>query len=146
MLRIIKILVIFTLVVNTIFMGGQVLAAPSLTINEDARSQAQLILARMTPEERIGQLFLVTFQGSDIDPTSQIYDLIVNRHVGGVILRSENNNIPAQDDSNQSLYSFISSLQSIRYEATQMGVVNPQTGKALQPQYVPLFIGYRPGG
>jgi len=122
-------------------MGGRVLATPIASINSDARTQAEQLLKQMTPEERVGQLFLVTFQGTDTDPTSQIYDLVVNRHVGGVILSSENNNIPSQEDINQSLYSFISSMQSIRYEATRLGVVNPQTGKSFQPQYVPLFIG-----
>ena len=69
----------------------------------DARTQAEIILNQMTPEERVGQLFLVTFQGTDISLTSQIYDLVVNRHIGGVILSSENNNIPAQEDINQVL-------------------------------------------
>ncbi len=58
----------------------------------DARTQAELILNQMTVEEKVGQLFLVTFQGTDMSPTSQIYDLVVNRHVGGVILSIENNN------------------------------------------------------
>ena len=44
------------------------------------------MLANLTPEERVGQLFLVTFQGSTFDENSQIYDLIANHHVGGVIL------------------------------------------------------------
>ena len=50
-------------------------------------SQAQALLDAMTPEERVGQLFLVTFQGTDTHDQTQIYDLIVNHHVGGVVLR-----------------------------------------------------------
>ena len=49
-------------------------------------SKAQAVLAAMTPEERVGQLFLVTFQGTDTHDQTQIYDLIANHHVGGVVL------------------------------------------------------------
>jgi len=43
----------------------------------------QLVLDSMTPEERVGQLFLVTFSGTDTSESSEIYDLIVRYHVGG---------------------------------------------------------------
>jgi len=49
-------------------------------------SKPQAVLAAMTPEERVGQLFLVTFQGTDTHDQTQIYDLIVNHHVGGAVL------------------------------------------------------------
>ena len=55
--------------------------------------QAQALLEKLTPEERVGQLFLVTFTGPEAAMASatgaQIYDLIVNYHVGGVILKSD---------------------------------------------------------
>ena len=44
--------------------------------------QAEGLLAQMTPAEKVGQLFLVTFKGTDIDPDSELYDLITNWHVG----------------------------------------------------------------
>ena len=46
--------------------------------------QAEGLLAQMTPAEKVGQLFLVTFKGTDIDPDSELYDLITNWHVGGL--------------------------------------------------------------
>ena len=46
-------------------------------------SKAQGVLASMTPEEKVGQLFLVTFQGTDTHDQTHIYDLIANQHVGG---------------------------------------------------------------
>jgi len=52
------------------------------------REQAIELLERLTPEERVGQLFLVTFNGTDVGPESQIAALIDNHHVGGVILLS----------------------------------------------------------
>jgi beta-N-acetylhexosaminidase len=42
----------------------------------------------MSPEQQIGQLFVVGFDG--IEPTPEIVELIQRRHVGGVILFSRN--------------------------------------------------------
>ena len=52
-----------------------------------ARDRAQLLLDRMSVEERVGQVFLVTFNGNSVEEGSQVWDLVVNRHVGGVVLR-----------------------------------------------------------
>ena len=56
-----------------------------------AQEKARAMLANLTPEERVGQLFLVTFQGSTFDENSQIYDLLANHHVGGVVLLRSGN-------------------------------------------------------
>jgi beta-N-acetylhexosaminidase len=58
--------------------------------------QAQQLLERLTPEERVGQIFLATFDGMDAEPGSQIYDLIVSQHIGGVILLAENDNFTSE--------------------------------------------------
>jgi beta-N-acetylhexosaminidase len=141
MLKAFRIIIITILVWSAIFPGVQAQAFPEDSSNLDARAQAEQLLNRMTPEERVGQLFLVTFQGTDISPTSQIYDLVVYRHIGGVILRSENNNIPAQENITQSLGDFTNALQSLYYEASRVGAVNPQTGMDFKPQFIPLLIG-----
>ena len=52
--------------------------------------RAQALLSTMTPEERVGQLFMVAFNGSSIDESSEIYDLITNHHIGGVVLQRDN--------------------------------------------------------
>lgn len=57
----------------------------------------RLVLDSMTPEERVGQLFLVSFTGTDTGPESQIYDLVVQRHVGGVVLAGKNDNFTGDD-------------------------------------------------
>lgn len=41
------------------------------------------VLDSMSPEERVGQLFLVSFTGTATGPESQIANLIVQHHVGG---------------------------------------------------------------
>jgi len=60
--------------------------------------QADRLLDQLTPEERIGQLFLVTFQGTDVSPDSHIYSLIHTQHVGGVVFLARNDNIVPVDD------------------------------------------------
>jgi beta-N-acetylhexosaminidase len=70
-------------------------AAPSAQ-NVADNENAQELLDTLTPEERVGQLVLITFYGPEAGVGSatgaQIYDLIVNYHVGGVILNSINDN------------------------------------------------------
>lgn len=102
-------------------------------------SEAQGLLASMTPEERVGQLFLVTFQGTDTHDQTEIYDLIANHHIGGVVLLASNDNFLPQPDTISAAHQIINSLQRIEADAT------PSTADAnAQPNdktYVPLFIG-----
>lgn len=103
-------------------------------------SEAQSLLASMSPEERVGQLFLVTFQGTDTHDQSQIYDLITNHHVGGVILLAANDNFLPEPDTISSAYQLTSALQSI--EASTSATPAPQTSvQTGEKTYVPLFIG-----
>jgi beta-N-acetylhexosaminidase len=141
MLKVFRLFIIAILVCIAFLPVDSIQASPKTASNMDARTQAEQLLNQMTPEERVGQLFLVTFQGTDISPTSQIYDLVVSRHIGGVVLRSENNNVIPQDNILQSIISLNTGLQSVNYETSHIGVVDPQTGKNFKPQYVPLFIG-----
>jgi beta-N-acetylhexosaminidase len=96
--------------------------------------QVRALLNSMTPEERVGQLLLVTFSGTGTSEETQIYDLIANRHVGGVILLSENDNFAAEPNTVSSAYQLIGELQNIEWNATN---ADPSVGKV----YVPLFIG-----
>ena len=96
--------------------------------------QARALLDSMTPEERVGQLFLVTFSGTNTGKESQIYDLIASRHVGGVILLSENNNFVAEPDTISSAHQVIADLQAIEWDAANVDT-------SLHGAYVPLLIG-----
>src|SRR5687768_806217 len=89
----------------------------------------------MTPEERVGQLFLVTLRGIDTGAESQIHDLIANHHVGGVVLLAENNNFVDEPETIAGAHQLISALQTIEWEATE------QAAEASRNAYVPLFIG-----
>jgi len=116
------------------------LLGPMPAVRAQTLSQAttaQAILKSMTPEERVGQLFLVTFRGTDTSPESQIYDLIVNHHIGGAVLVTENDNFVAAPYTVTSAYQLIDNLQTIESDATTQNL-NEQSPRSV---YVPLFIG-----
>ena len=50
------------------------------------------VLASMTVADKVGQLFLITFQGRDVSPDSDIAVLVRDYRVGGVVLLPENDN------------------------------------------------------
>ncbi len=66
----------------------------------DYREEAQALLESLSPAERVGQLFIVTFQGDTAVADSEIARLIVDYHVGGVALLAKNNNITGYGDLN----------------------------------------------
>jgi len=104
-------------------------------------SRAQAVLEALTPEERVGQLFLVTFEGTQVGADSQIHDLIVNQHVGGVILLTENNNFTDSTYNLNDLWILTNQLQTIKYARSQDTVVAPEAEAIPAVTYAPLFIG-----
>lgn len=68
---------------------------------EDVPNQqtaAQELLNNMSVEERVGQLFLVTFEGDQAVLDSDIANLIIDYHIGGVVLTAQNNNLTGYGD------------------------------------------------
>ncbi len=105
------------------------------------QSQAAALLAKMTPEERVGQLFLFTFKGTDVSETSQIYDLVFKHHIGGVVMLAKNDNFVTSGKTLSEAYRIISSLQTTEWNSAQKYASDPVTGKSFLPNYIPLFIG-----
>ncbi|HET6820998.1 MAG TPA: glycoside hydrolase family 3 N-terminal domain-containing protein, partial [Anaerolineales bacterium] len=123
-------LLILTLILN-----------PTLAVQAETyfqTSRAQAVLASMTPEERVGQLFLVTFQGTDTHDQTEIYDLIANYHVGGVVLQAANDNFLPQPDTISSAFQLTAALQRTEANASTASENNLETDDNI---YVPLFIG-----
>ena len=116
------------------------LASPNLQ-EESALQKARQMLADMTPEERVGQLFLVTFQGSTFDESAQIYSLISDYHVGGVVLQRANDNFTVPDSAVGQAYALNRLLQTTAFQASQRPPNAANTGAELTPQYIPLLIG-----
>lgn len=105
----------------------------------DSENKAIALLEKMSPEEKIGQLFLVSFQGAELNSESSIYDLISNHHVGGVILNSRNDNF-SNVDTIASTQNIIKNLQQAEWDDSQNLFSNKSSTLFDQNNYVPLFI------
>ncbi len=100
-------------------------------------TDVEQILRSMSPAERVGQLFLIPFEGASATEGSDIYDLITNYHIGGVVLSAERDNF-VDEDSVAAAWNLIQQLQQANWNARQGDApVNPN-----QPgRYVPLYVG-----
>lgn len=118
--------------------AGPAQAAPQAQSNPEARAAA--LLERLSPEERVGQLFLVTFTGASAPPESHIYDLINNYHIGGVVLRRDMDNFVARPDTLASAHTLISQLQTAEQAASQATRRDLTSQNEYTPVYIPLLV------
>ncbi len=132
------------IILSLLLPASAALATPSAQ-EVPGSEKALELLNQLTPEERVGQLFLVTFTGPEAAIGSatgaQINDLIVNYHIGGVILTSANDNFVGEDQTLPVAQSLTDQLQRDEYNASQAQQVNPITNEQYRPAYIPLFIG-----
>ncbi len=118
-----------------------------------ASQYARQLLEKLTPEQRVGQLFLVTFQGNEVNDESQIYDLIVNHYVSGVVLKRENDNFTGPEKTIDSAFNLIGTLQNSAAGILIPKIEDKQTQPTIVPTeslnnepYIPLFIGISQDG
>ncbi len=112
-----------------------------------AFQRAKRLLSLLSPEQRIGQLFLITFKGIDVSSTSEIYDLIVNHHIGGVVLKRENENFIGPDDTVLETMKLVTKIQ--RTAAGNLPISDNESNKVPEKEikstsdhpFIPLFIG-----
>jgi len=98
----------------------------------------QEIIARMSVEERVGQLFVVTFSGSDVGPGSDIAQLITQYRVGGVVLLSSNGNFSNQGDTPLQVAQLANGLQQLASTAAQQATGTIPPGTQLLTGTIPL--------
>lgn len=115
------------------------LAAPNLQ-GDDPQVKAEALLQDLSPEERVGQLFLATFSGSQITEESQIYDLVYDYHIGGVVLRRDMSNFAAAPDTVQTLIDLNTELQRAEAASSQEPRADVQSGETYIPNYIPLLV------
>jgi beta-N-acetylhexosaminidase len=94
------------------------------------------LFAQLTPEQRIGQLFLVTFNGTNVAASSEIAQLIKNYAVGGVLLTNQRDNFTAGATSADDIRALITNLQT--FAAT--------TASAKDQPFLPMLVGVAQGG
>jgi beta-N-acetylhexosaminidase len=101
---------------------------------EDEMAQ---LMAQMSSAAKVGQLFLVTFPGSEVTDDALIAELIRDYHIGGVVLLPQNGNVVNEGDTPTQVATLIGQLQETTWTATQ-----PTTDTTATPPgpFVPLFI------
>lgn len=116
-----------------------------LPVSAQARtpSQADALLASMSPAEKVGQLFLITFNGSNVSEGSALLDLIKTHHIGGFVLRADHDNFTGTDTLSAA-YGLIAAMQTAAWEKSQPAPNTALSGSL--PAYVPLFIGIEQTG
>lgn len=127
---------LLALTLSSLWPGGMAIA------QDTPGSRASDLLAKLTPEERVGQVFLVSFHGTDAGPDSEIYDMIAQRHVGGVMLLPENDNFSASPRTIQDAHDLVAALQKVEWNSyLSPPITDPTTAERAPQTYVPLFIG-----
>ncbi len=119
-------------------------AALSLPDEPNADSRVADILAALSPERRVGQLFLVTFDGATVSPENQVHSLIERYGIGGVMLTALHDNFDDREDVLLATRALVTDLQQITRQATW-----PRKGEGTptpvptpgQDAYLPLLVG-----
>ncbi len=105
-------------------------------------SETALIqLATLTTEEKVGQLFLITFKGVDTSPASPIFELISNYHIGGVILNRDNDNFQNPNNMPEDCWNLVKELQMIEFDTSDLTTEDSASLGGKSSEYIPLLIG-----
>ncbi len=95
------------------------------------------LIPRMSPEAKVGQLFVVSFDGTDVSASSDVADLILNYRVGGVVLSPQQGNIVNTLDTPTQVAALTTALQNL----------SRQTARAATPSpFIPLFTALEQDG
>jgi beta-N-acetylhexosaminidase len=127
---------VFILITNA-FLGSVHVHAQQETAEEKARQMLNLL----SPEERVGQLFLVTYMGTEVGENTPIYDFIVKHHIGGVVLLSANDNFISGEEALTHILTMNRQLQLNRWAAAQQPQQVPGTDETRRINFLPLLIG-----
>ncbi|MCB9078159.1 MAG: hypothetical protein H6631_11240 [Anaerolineaceae bacterium] len=78
------------------------------------------MMASMSVEDKIGQLFIVPFVGSDVNANSDIWQLITEYRVGGVVLLAANSNFENNPSAPRQITELNNSLQTIGFQTNNL--------------------------
>ncbi|HJO33085.1 MAG TPA: glycoside hydrolase family 3 N-terminal domain-containing protein [Anaerolineales bacterium] len=119
-------------------------ATLSLPDEPDTDSRVADILAALSPERRVGQLFLVTFDGATISPENPVQPLIERHGIGGVMLTVPHDNFDDREDVLHATRELVTDLQQITRQVTRLqageGTTTPAPTLGQEP-YLPLLVG-----
>ncbi|MCS7061962.1 MAG: glycoside hydrolase family 3 N-terminal domain-containing protein, partial [Anaerolineae bacterium] len=101
--------------------------------------RARAMVAGMSVNQKVGQLFLVSFPGNDALPGSDIADLIINYRIGGVQLKAAQNNFVNGPDVTAQVAEFANRLQQLAAQSPALEIEATSTPTAT-PTITPTII------
>lgn len=90
----------------------------------EADPAVEAIFNALTPQERVGQLFMVTYRGSDIGLNSDIAELIQQYRVGGVVISAANRNFTNNQNTPAQILTLTNALQSLARQKPASGLAD----------------------
>ena len=111
-------------------------AAPALAQEGGEEAFIAGLLPKLSPEAKVGQLFIAGFQGTEVPPGSDIAALIRDDQIGGVILSTDNGNITNSPDTSVQVAALTARLQNFA-----------RTARAADAApFLPLFMALQQDG
>ena len=126
-IKLFRLLAIMTLLLSFIPERGVLASSSSQQLTPEQK--ATQLLSKMSPNEKVGQLFLITFNGTTVASDSKIHDLLSKYHIGGVALKLTNDNFSNTDTALADIQRLTGDIQRIAGNST--------SGSG----YIPMFIG-----
>ncbi len=130
-------------VVTSTASNGTIPPVPTVAVRmsdaENAALTAQIdaLVTRMSPAERVGQLFVITFDGNETGLDSDIAQLIYTYHVGGVVLSPATRNFSNAkgEDTPRQVARLVNQLQATAYGylLPAVSALNPITATTWPP-------------
>ena len=95
---------------------------------EETALVVEEIFNALTPQERVGQLFVVSFNGTDAETGSPIAELIQTYRIGGVVISAGNENFVNNADTPAQVLTLSTKLQTLAQTAPLITVTDTVTG------------------
>lgn len=102
--------------------GNAQTPTPDRAVPADPDAWLDEMLAGMSTADKVGQLFLVTFEGDEVGAGSQIAHLIQVLRVGGVILSAENGNWRNELSAPRQVLSLTHGLQELAFTPSSLTI------------------------
>ncbi|MEZ4710917.1 MAG: glycoside hydrolase family 3 N-terminal domain-containing protein [Caldilineaceae bacterium] len=148
---------------------GQAAASARSPQEQRLEEVLDLYLSQMSVADKVGQLFVISFEGNDTTPESDIAELIYVYRVGGIAISPHMHNFTNDKNTNtpENVARLINQLQAISYgiflpaddvfNLDQLGVYRERgippsglralaRGEDLKPLNIPLFIAVEQQG
>ncbi|MCB0191722.1 MAG: hypothetical protein KDJ65_07235 [Anaerolineae bacterium] len=111
----------------------------------DLNAAVEAVFNQLTPAERVGQLFLVSFQENDVGAESEIAELIQQYRVGGVYISAQNRNFFNTQNTPAQVLRLTNSLQALAQTPPPITATAALTESATSPASesyttIPLFV------